>query len=243
MSHPEAPQTESAAQKREAKPFVPTYVDFFYYKVNPAFRRLPEEERRKSVAEFRDALTALGKTLELRYYSTLGFTPQADFLIWAISKEPDRLQDAAPGIVRAGLGRWLDNPYTFLAVTKPTPYSKDHSQAFELGPSICKYLFVYPFIKTNEWYLLPFEERRAMMGEHRKVGGEFPKIRVNTTYSFGLGDQDFMLAFEGDDLKEFSDLVQRLRETKARLYTVRDTPFLIGSQKTLDELLQQLALV
>ena len=83
---------------------------------------------------------------------------------------------------------------------------------------------MYPFLKTREWYLLPLERRQEMMDAHIKVGNEFPSVKLNTTYSFGLDDQEFVVAFETDVVSDFLDLVQQLRETEASRYTLRDTP-------------------
>jgi chlorite dismutase len=118
--------------------------------------------------------------------------------------------------------RWASIPYSFLAMTKPSEYS-DESR-LEVRPGRDKYLFVYPFVKTREWYGLPADERWRIMQEHIRVGREFPEIDLNTSYSFGLDDQEFVVAFEGDDPGMFLDLVQKLRTTESSRYTKRDTP-------------------
>ena len=107
-------------------------------------------------------------------------------------------------------------------MTKPSEYS-DESR-LEVRPAHSKYLFVYPFVKTREWYGIDPKERWRIMQEHIRVGREYPSIDLNTSYSFGLDDQEFVVAFEGDEPAVFLDLVQRLRTTEASAYTKRDTP-------------------
>ena len=118
--------------------------------------------------------------------------------------------------------KWCETPYSYLALTKPSEYS-DESR-LEVRPAHSKYLFVYPFVKTREWYRLAPDERRRVMQEHIEVGRQYPQIDLNTSYSFGLDDQEFVVAFETDEPTAFLDLVQRLRTTEASAYTKRDTP-------------------
>jgi chlorite dismutase len=118
--------------------------------------------------------------------------------------------------------KWATIPYSFLAMTKSSSYS-DESR-LEVRPAHAKYLFVYPFVKTRAWYNLPADERWRIMQEHIRVGKEFPSVDINTSYSFGLDDQEFVVAFESDNPGDFLDLVQRLRETESSMYTLRDTP-------------------
>jgi chlorite dismutase len=120
---------------------------------------------------------------------------------------------------------------------RESPYVKDHLHAPMPEVGDCKFLVVYPFIKSREWYLMSFDARQGMMNEHIKVGHEFPAIRINTAYSFGVDDQDFVVAFDTNSLTEFQDLVMRLRETEASRYTVRDTPMIVGVAKSLDDIL------
>jgi chlorite dismutase len=128
------------------------------------------------------------------------------------------------------MGVYLEMPYSYLAMTRRSQYVDNHVHEGQEGtrlrvkPGDAKYLFVYPFVKTRAWYLLPLEERQAIMDVHIKVGHEFPGVRINTAYSFGLDDQEFVVAFEGDSPSEFLDLVMKLRETKSSEYTLRDTP-------------------
>jgi chlorite dismutase len=134
----------------------------------------------------------------------------------------DRIHEFHVVLQQSGLMKWCETPYSFLAMTKESEYS-DESR-LEVRPAHGKYLFVYPFVKTRDWYLLDAKERWRIMQEHIKVGREFPSIDLNTSYSFGLDDQEFVVAFESDDPGDFLDLVQKLRTTESSAFTKRDTP-------------------
>jgi nitrite reductase/ring-hydroxylating ferredoxin subunit len=117
-------------------------------------------------------------------------------------------------------------PYSYLAMTRRSVYQsgEEAGRRLELHPTNSRYFFVYPFVKTREWYQLPLDERQEMMNEHIRVGRKYPSVKLNTTYSFGLDDQEFVVSFETDEPADFLDLVMELREAKTSLYTLRDTP-------------------
>ncbi|MBI4543325.1 MAG: chlorite dismutase family protein, partial [Gemmatimonadetes bacterium] len=156
----------------------------------------------------------------------------------------DTLQALQAALNRTRLGAHLAVPYSYLAMTRRSIYEipdePDGASRLVIRPSSARYLFVYPFVKTREWYALPLAERQAMMDEHIRVGRRFPNIRLNTTYSYGLDDQEFVVAFEGDDPAEFLDLVMQLRESRASRYTLRDTPTFTCIQMSLWETLDSL---
>jgi chlorite dismutase len=143
-------------------------------------------------------------------------------MLLAQAQNLDRIHEFHVVLAQSGLMKWADVPYSYLAMTKPSEYS-DESR-LEVRPAHAKYLFVYPFVKTRAWYVLDPQERYRIMQEHIKLGREYPEIDLNTSYSFGLDDQEFVVAFESDDPASFLDLVQRLRTTESSLYTLRDTP-------------------
>lgn len=217
-----------------------TYVTFQFYKLDGAFRRLPAAERLAAVAELKGLLTT-ERSFDVRPYSTLGLRESCDLLLWIITKELAAVPDFTAALYRTRMGAHLTLAHSYTATTKPTPYTAYHPQHFEAGPATNAWLVVYPFTKTHAWYQMPFEQRKAMMDEHRKVGAGFERVLLNTTYEFGLGDYDFMLAFEFDDPREFSDLVQKLRETKGRVYTEKDTPFFVCRRQPVDEMLRAVA--
>ncbi len=214
------------------------FTNYFCYKIDPLWRRLPPSERQLGGKELREVLQEATGRVAIRAYLTTGFREDIDFFLWVLSKEPEPIQDLAVNIANAGLGKYLQMTTSYFAMMRESPYVKDHlhAPAPELGP--CKYLVVYPFIKSREWYLMSFDARQGMMNEHIKVGHEFPAIRINTAYSFGVDDQDFVVAFDTNSLAEFQDLVMRLRETEASRYTLRDTPMFTCVRTSLDELVR-----
>lgn len=218
------------------------YVSFTFFRVDPAWRRLSREVKEDGIGEFLKVVEAYRDRVAIRPYSTIGLRADTDFLLWLASKELQAIQDLAADLRRTGLGAYLQTPYAYLAMTRESMYVKEHKHGpvVTVEPGRGEYLFVYPFVKTVDWYLLPFERRQQMMNEHFKVGHEFPTVRVNTTYSFGLDDQEFVVAFETDSPWDFQNLVMRLRETEARRYTLRDTPIFTCAKKPLEEILHAL---
>jgi chlorite dismutase len=200
-----------------------TFVKFTFFKVDPAWRRRSPEERAADKAEFQAACEDFAEDRSLRAYSTVGTRGDTDLLLLSQSPILEDIHTFHVVLGQSGLARWAATPYSYLAMTKPSPYSESESR-----PEICtserKYLFVYPFEKKREWYALPMEERQRIMANHIEVGRRYPEISINTAYSFGLDDQEFVVSFEGDDPGEFLDLVQELRGTESSSYTLRDTP-------------------
>jgi chlorite dismutase len=164
----------------------------------------------------------------LRTYSTVGTRGDADMLIWSAAKTLEEIRDLETAIRRTPVGRFLETPHSFLAMTKRSQYEDRLDPArrekLKVKPGRAKYLFIYPFVKTRAWYLLPYEERQKMMDMHIEIGHRYPTVKLNTTYSFGLDDQEFVVAFETDSPDDFLDLVMELRETRASEFTLRDTP-------------------
>jgi chlorite dismutase len=218
------------------------YVSFTFFKADLAWRRLPKEVKEDGVGEFLKVLEGHHGQVVIRPYSTIGMRADTDFLLWLSSRELRAIQGLIADLRKTGLGAYLNTPYAYLAMTRESVYLKDHKHSpfVTIEPGQGEYLFVYPFVKTTDWYLLPFEERQQMMNEHFKVGHEFPTIRINTTYSFGLDDQEFVLAFESDSPSDFLKLVMRLRETQARRYTLRDTPIFTCVKGPVEEILRSL---
>ena len=201
-------------------------VRYSFYRADQAWRALPDEERsaaRKELAEL------IGEWRErfpmLRAYSTVGMRGDADMLLWSAAKTLEEIRDLETAIRRTALGRYLTTPYSYLAMTKRSQYEDRLDPArrekLQVKPGRAKYLFIYPFVKTRAWYLLPFEERQAMMDAHIEIGHRFPTVKLNTTYSFGLDDQEFVVAFETDSPEDFLDLVMALRETRSSEFTLR----------------------
>ncbi len=186
--------------------------------------------------------------VEVHTYSTVGLKADAQMLLWILADEPRHLQEFEIGLNQTSLGRQMRCSDSFLAMTKPSQYLGGHKHEGQesvdrpAGPLGASYLFVYPMVKKREWYSLLFEERRKMMGEHFKVGHKYPGITIHTGYSFGIDDQEFVVAFEGESLGEFLDLVQELRESAASRYTERETPIFTAVRAPLKEILDQIVL-
>jgi chlorite dismutase len=241
MSAPQA-ATHAAAPAGQKAPLPRQYVNFSCYKLDPAFLRLSERKRRKAAAEFQAALEKFSDKVMLLPFSTVGVRAEMDFFLWRIAWTLEDLEAQSAAIRKTVIGAHLSQPQSFLAMTKRSIYvdkiNPEHEgQRTRVVPGKYKYLFVYPFVKSREWYLLSLEERQKMMDAHIEVGNRFPSVKLNTTYSFGLDDQDFVVAFESDQPGDFVDLVMALRETQGSKYTVRDTPIITGLRKPLPELL------
>jgi chlorite dismutase len=198
------------------------FVKYTFLKVDPAWRRLDADERAEHKREFIAACEDFSSQRLLRAFSTVGTRGDADMMLLTQATNLDRIHEFHVVLAQSGLMKWCEVPYSFLALTKESEYS-DESR-LEVRPAKGKYLFVYPFVKTREWYLLSAEERWRIMQEHIKVGREYPTIDLNTSYSFGLDDQEFVVAFETDEPRDFVDLVQRLRTTDPARSPTRPTP-------------------
>jgi chlorite dismutase len=218
-----------------------------FYQVDPAWRRLPVSEREQGKKAFTAVVEQYAKEnqIMLLTYSTVGTRSDCDFMIWRISYSLELIQELTGKLFATPLGQYLRTPYSYLGMTKRSIYvdklNPEHEeQRLRIVPGRAKYLFVYPFIKTPEWYLLTKHARQGMMDEHIEVGTKYPSVKLNTIYSFGLDDQEFVVAFETDKPEEFLDLVMELRETQGRLYTLRDTPILTCISKDLKSTLDLL---
>src|ERR687894_770934 len=198
------------------------FVNYTFLKVDPAWRRLDADERVRHKREFMAACEDFASERLLRAFSLMGTRGDADLLLLSQATNLERIHEFHVVLSQSGLMGWAETPYSFLAMTKPSEYS-DESR-LEVRPQHSKYLFVYPFVKTREWYGVDPKERWRIMQEHIRVGKEYPDVDLNTSYSFGLDDQEFVVAFETDEPARFLDLVQRLRTTEASSFTLRDTP-------------------
>jgi chlorite dismutase len=198
------------------------FVKYTFLQIDPAWRRLDSERRAADKREFLAACEDFAADHLLRGFSTVGTRGDCDLMLLSQSVSLDQIHEFHVVLGQTGLMKWATTPYSYLAMTKPSEYSEE--SRLEVRPAHAKYLFVYPFVKTREWYTLSKEERYRIMQEHIRIGREYPQIDLNTSYSFGLDDQEFVVAFETDRPADFLDLVQRLRGTESSLYTRRDTP-------------------
>lgn len=243
-----APPAQSPADAQKARERAQQltrrqYVRFAFYQVDPLWRRLPAGEQAEHKQELAQVIRTFNRRMLLRPYSLMATRADTDFLLWQIAESPLPFGDLATAILSTRMGAYLRLAYSYLSQTKRSIYEIRQVQAAPAGngasgahpddagderlvidPSEAKYLFVYPFIKTRDWYQLSLYARQGMMDEHIDVGRKYPSVRLNTTYSFGIDDYEFIVAFETDEPSDFLDLVQELRETEASRYTKQDTP-------------------
>ena len=217
------------------------YVAYSFYRLDPAFRRLPIEERAAAKEAFADVVDEHAERYDhLRAYTTTGVRPDVDFFLWKITPRYDDLGDLGAALNATQLAGWLETPYSFLATTRASQYTSAR-KARQIVPKDLPYLVVYPFVKVRAWYSLSEEQRQRAMDEHIRIGREeFPGIHNHTTYSFGIDDQEFMTAFECDEPADFMHLMLRLRDSEASAYTERDTPIFVGRHLPIREALDRL---
>jgi peroxiredoxin len=205
------------------------YAFYPVFKATKSFRTLDVDDAAQEVEnlfkEWADGVMVRG------VYSTVGFRADADLMLWLVGPSPESVQDALVAFGRTQAGRALDLVWSFMGVVKPAEFTADHAPAFVKGEPPKRFLNVYPFVRTPEWYLLPSEERAALLRQHGEIGREFPDVFANTTSAFGINDWEWILAFEADQLERITDCLRRLREAEARRYTKVETPFVTGIRK------------
>jgi chlorite dismutase len=219
------------------------YVHAWLLHLDPAWRRRAANERRADVDAFCAAAGRTEARLLQHAYSTIGLRADGDLLLWRMAERLEAIEETAADLLASGIGRWLTPGMSMIGLTRPTQYVKrptTQEQSLFSGAR-SPYLVIYPFTKSTEWYLAPADERQAIMRGHMKVGHRYPQVRQLLAYSFGLDDQEFIVAYETDDLVAFQDLVRELRETESRRSTVRDTPIVTGIHRPLGEILGMLS--
>jgi len=234
----ELPSTKTDESDNKNNP--EKFFTFTFYKVDPKWRWLNEMGKDEASREFLELLNAARKRIKIRTYSTIGLRHDSEFMIWTMSPSLENIQLLASKIYTTILGKYIEPTSTYLSLTRKSFYSNQVKLGFETEEEPLRYAVVYPFIKSREWYLLPFEKRKEMMEEHIRVGRKYPEIRLNTTYSFGIDDQDFMLAFETDNLSRFQSLIIDLRETQVSKYIIKDTPMIPCVLKNIEEIIKSL---
>ena len=217
------------------------YVAYTFFKVDPAWRRLPVEERVAGKEAFAEVVESWAERFtHLRAYSTVGVRPDCDFFLWKITERFQDLEELGAELNGTPIAGWLQTPYSYLATTKASQYTSARRPR-KITPHGSPYLVVYPFVKVRPWYALTEAERQRAMDEHIRIGREeFPGIHNHTTYSFGIDDQEFMTAFECDEPADFMHLMLRLRDSEASAYTERDTPIFVGRHLPIREALDRL---
>lgn len=225
------------------------FVNFAFYKLDPAFRRLPDEERGQGKREFLSLLEEYDGSddMILLSYSTMGLRTDAELMLWRISYKLEDFQAMSTKMFRTGLGKYLTPTYSYFSQTKRSMYMDTFNPEHEedrthIIPGKAKYLFIYPFTKKREWYLLSQHARQGIMDEHIYIGNQYPSVKLNTTYSFGLDDNEFVVAFESDYPDDFLDLVMDLRETEGSKYTENDIPIFTCVAMALEDAVNSLGI-
>ncbi len=225
------------------------FVSFTFFKLDPAYRRLPDEEREKGKREFLSLLEEYDGTddMILLSYSTMGLRTDAELMLWRISYKLENFQEMSTKMYKTGLGKYLTQTYSYFSQTKRSMYMDTFNPEHEedrthIIPGKAKYLFIYPFTKKREWYLLSQHARQGIMDEHIYVGNQYPSVKLNTTYSFGLDDNEFVVAFESDYPDDFLDLVMDLRETEGSRYTENDIPIFTCVAMALEDAVDSLGI-
>jgi chlorite dismutase len=239
-------KTQTSTETEPIQATEKEYLKYTFFKVDSQWRRLKNNDKSTGKQEFGSIANRFADRNILRSYSLVGIRGDADFMLWTISRQLEDFQELTSNLLSSTLGKYLEIPYSYLAMTRQSEYLGSHHHEGQEGTSLSgrpgnsKYLFVYPFIKKREWYFLPHEERRLMMAQHFKIGHRYPSVQIHTGYSFGLDDQEFVLAFETDQPADFSELVMELRSSEASRYTALETPIFTCIAMPINEVLDLL---
>jgi chlorite dismutase len=201
-----------------------------------------DDDRDKQAAEVESLLSDLesGDLTVRGVYDVSGLRADADVLIWWHAGSAELLQDAYNRFRRTAFGSRLAPVWSQMALHRPAEFNKSHIPAFLAGEQPREYVCVYPFVRTYDWYLLDESERRAMLAEHGQMARSYPDVRANTVASFALGDYEWLLAFEADELHRIVDLMRHLRGSRARLHVRDEVPFYTGRRRTVAALIAAL---
>lgn len=217
------------------------FVQYTGFKVDPAWRRMPHSAKSDGRESFARAVEEHAPGIATWAYSTIALKTGADFLLWRRGTDVKAMQEMTARMLQSGMGQYCEVSYQLWGFTRPSNYTKrpttTQEQAIELDDRQT-FLVVYPFSKTTEWYLMSRDARQGMMNEHMRIGHEYADIRQVLLYATGMDDQEFVVAYECEDLPRFSALVVALRDTEARRYTLKDTPILTGVHRPLREALE-----
>ena len=215
------------------------FFNFSFFKIDPKWRWMADLAKEESAKEVENVIINSG--IRFRTYSTLGLRDDAEFLFWFAAETVEEIQDVISKLYLTVFGKYIIPSHVYLSCTRPSTYArKGRTLSFVAGEEPRKFVIVYPFTKTREWYLLPKEQRQKMMDQHIDVSEKYPQVILNTTYSFGISDQDFMLAFECDNLRDFQNLIMELRQTQVSAYVAVDTPMITCVKKDIVPLITSL---
>ena len=238
-----APNVEELEEHKRKLPR--QFVNFTFYRARPEWRMLDDSEKDHCKQGFIETIDDFRRHLLIHSYSTVGLRTNADFMIWRIGSALDPIQEMTGRLNQTSMAKYVEATQSFLSMTKRSMYiEKDCPEQAEdrvhVVPGQSDYLFVCPLQRTREWYARPQEQRQEMMDENLRIGSKYRSVKLHTTYSFGLDDQEFVVAFETNNPSEFLDLIQELRETKASCFTLRDTPMFTCRRRSVGECLDAL---
>jgi len=206
------------------------FFNFSFFKIDPKWRWMADLAKEESAKEVENVIINSG--IKFRSYSTLGLRDDAEFLFWFAAETVEEIQNVISKLYLTVFGKYIIPSRVYFSCTRSSTYARKGTlPSFVLGNEPQKYVIVYPFTKTRGWYLLPQEQRQKMMDQHINVSEKYPQVTLNTTYSFGIGDQDFTLAFECDDLRDFQNLIMDLRQPPVSAYVAVDTPMITCVKK------------
>jgi chlorite dismutase len=215
------------------------FFNFSFFKIDPKWRWMADLAKEESAKEVENVIVNSG--IRFRSYSTLGLRDDAEFLFWFAAETVEEIQNVISKLYLTVFGKYIIPSRVYLSCTRPSVYArKGRTLSFVAGEEPRKFVIVYPFTKTREWYLLPQAQRQKMMDQHIDVSEKYPQVILNTTYSFGISDQDFMLAFECDNLRDFQNLIMDLRQTQVSAYVAVDTPMITCVKKDIVPLITSL---
>jgi hydrogen peroxide-dependent heme synthase len=231
-------RTAGKAKARE----INEVVRYTMWSVFRVARPIGEDARDILAAEVEGLIEQLAaKDVVVRgFYDVAGLRADADFMVWWHAGSPDALQEAYSSFRRTALGRACEPVWSAMALHRPAEFNKSHVPAFLADEEPRDYVCVYPFVRSYEWYLLPDDERRQMLAEHGQMARGFADVRANTVSSFALGDYEWVLAFEADELHRIVDLMRHLRGSRARLHVREELPFYTGRRRPLADLVTSL---
>jgi chlorite dismutase len=220
------------------QPDGPTYALYASFAADPA-RSLGPQQRQHAAASAESILAESEATVR-GVYTISGYRADADMMLWLVGHSADAVQDALIAFRRTALGNSLLPVWSAIGVHREAEFAKSHMPAFMRGEPPCRYISVYPFVRSLEWYLLPEAERSAMLREHGEMGRSRPEVRANTVSAFALGDYEWLLAFECDELEPIVDLMRHLRSAEARRHTREEIPFHTGRRRPLRDVVADL---
>jgi len=215
------------------------FLKITLFKLDQGFRQLDADERESGKKELAELVTELSSDNDIRSYSTVGTRPDSDLMLIQDSPSVDTFHETAKRINKTQMGKYLDQPYSYLSIRRKSRYK--HGGGAPKLKEDYKYMVIYPMTKSRPWYEKSMQERQEMMNDHFRVGKNYPMVKINTSYAFGLDDTEFVLSFEMDDPSDFTSLVMDLREVPAAQYTATEIPIFTTIKMPIDEALDAMA--